>query len=410
MAMLRGFLERVFELFNKTQRDRDLADELESHIQLHIEDNLKAGMTPTETRRQALLKLGGVESAKESVRERRGIPLIETLWQDLRYGFRILCKNPGFAAAAVLTLALGIGSTTIDITGKTHSRAWRAQLDPVTETYFSAVGLHLLQGRLSSRQDVDSARLVAVVNQSFARQFFPNDSPIGHLVKYNELDHDPDAPHDAYFEVIGVVNDIKNDGLSHPSLPESFVPFSIISAPFAGLLVRANIEPQALLANIRQEIFAVDHSVALGEENTLPNFLHRYSYAQPEFGLMSLGAFASIGLALFFLGVFSVMAYSVSLQTQEIGVRVALSAQRADILRMILLRGLRLLVAGIFLGLLGALLITRLLQSQVWGVPAYDPWTFAAVSVAVSVLGLLACLLPACRAATADPLIALRYE
>ena len=173
--------------------------------------------------------------------------------------------------------------------------------------------------------------------------FFQTIRPVGHLVKFKAFDHGPETPHNAYFEIVGVVNDVKNDGLNHPSFPESFVPFSIASLPFAGLLVRTNVEPQALLANIRQEIFAVDHSVALGEEDTLKNFLHRYSYAQPEFGLMSLGAFASIGLTLFFLGVFSVMAYTVSLQTQEIGVRMALGAQRAAILRMVLLRGLRLL-------------------------------------------------------------------
>jgi len=270
--------------------------------------------------------------------------------------------------------------------------------------------LRLLGGRLLSSDDVNSARLVAVVNDSFARKFFPNDTPLGHLVKFKAFDQMPETPHNAYFEIVGLVNDVKNDGLDHPSLPELFVPFSIASPPFAGLLVRTNVEPQALLANVRQEIAAVDHSVALEEEDTLKNFLYRYSYAQPEFGLMSLGAFASIGLALFFLGVFSVMAYTVSLQTQEIGVRIALGAQRASILRMVLLRGLRLLVAGICLGLVGALFVARLLQSQVWGVSFKDPWTFAAVSVTVIVVGLLACLLPARRAAAVDPMIAIRYE
>ena len=298
----------------------------------------------------------------------------------------------------------------IDITGKSHSETWNTQLDSVSEHYFRAVGLRLLSGRLLSSDDVNSARLVAVVNDSFARKFFPNDTPLGHLVKFKAFDQMPETPHNAYFEIVGLVNDVKNDGLDHPSLPELFVPFSIASPPFASLLVRTNVEPQALLANVRQEIAAVDHSVALEEEDTLKNFLYRYSYAQPEFGLMSLGAFASIGLALFFLGVFSVMAYTVSLQTQEIGVRIALGAQRASILRMVLLRGLRLLVAGICLGLVGALFVARLLQSQVWGVSFKDPWTFAAVSVTVIVVGLLACLLPARRAAAVDPMIAIRYE
>jgi putative ABC transport system permease protein len=154
----------------------------------------------------------------------------------------------------------------------------------------------------------------------------------------------------------------------------------------------------------------VDRNVAFSEAGTLTDLLQRYSYAQPEFGLVSLSAFAGIGLLLTAIGVFSVMGYSVSLQTHEIGVRLALGAQRGDILRMVLNKGLTLVIAGILIGLATSFGVTRLLSSELWGVSASDPWTFSVVVVVVVAVGTAACLSPARRATRVDPLIALRYE
>ncbi len=161
--------------------------------------------------------------------------------------------------------------------------------------------------------------------------------------------------------------------------------------------------PDSLVAAVREQIRAVDRDVALQEAKSLESYLYERSYQAPEFGLTTLGTFAGIGLLLAIIGVFSVMAYNVSLQTHEIGVRLALGAQQSKILTMVLTRGMRLVTAGIVIGFVASYCLTRFLASQIWGVSATDPWTFLTA-------GFAACLLPARRATQVDPLTALRYE
>src|SRR5437667_12482951 len=154
----------------------------------------------------------------------------------------------------------------------------------------------------------------------------------------------------------------------------------------------------------------MDPDVAISDDGTIESFLGRWYYAGPQFTLIILTAFARIGLLLVLIGVFSVMAYTVSLQTHEIGIRIALGAQQSNVLQMVLRKGMRLIAAGILLGLVSSFALTRLLASQIWGVSATDPLTFSIVVVIVVAVGLVACLLPARRATHVDPLVALRYE
>src|SRR5437016_5403063 len=296
------------------------------------------------------------------------------------------------------------------IPGKTHAEEWNVTFEACSDTYFQVMDRRLLRGTLLSENDIESARPVSVINQTLARDFFGKDDPIGQKISFKILDQIPETPHGLYFEIIGIVSDAKNRGLQEPIMPEAFFPYTVSGFGDRGILVRTAVDPGSLLNSVRKEIWSVDRNVALADTGSLESYLERFSYAQPRFGVASLGAFAGIGLLLVVIGVFSVMAYTVSLQTHEIGIRIALGAQQSNVLQMVLRKGMRLIAAGILLGLVSSFALTRLLASQIWGVSATDPLTFSIVVVIVVAVGLVACLLPARRATHVDPLVALRYE
>jgi putative ABC transport system permease protein len=160
---------------------------------------------------------------------------------------------------------------------------------------------------------------------------------------------------------------------------------------------------------IRQRVWTVAPNVVV-EAVSLRSQLRRQSYAVPEFRLASIGAFAAVGLLLVTVGVFSVMAYTVSLLTQELGIRMALGADARDIMRMVLWRGLKLLSAGAVIGIIASVVLTRFMAGQIWGVSVLDPWTYIAVTALLVVVGLTACVIPARRASRLDPLVALRWD
>jgi putative ABC transport system permease protein len=176
------------------------------------------------------------------------------------------------------------------------------------------------------------------------------------------------------------------------------------------LQVRTKVEPGSMMHAVQEAVWSVDRGEVFWVFGPLAESLEQHTYATPEFGVTLSGPLAGIALVLVVIGVFSVMAYTVSLRTQEIGVRMALGAQQREILRMVLKKGFVLIVAGLAIGLFASFALTRFLASQIWGVSATDPWTFGAVAALVVITGLAACLLPARRAASVDPLVALRYE
>lgn len=266
----------------------------------------------------------------------------------------------------------------------------------------------LVRGHWLSEEEVRTAQSVGVVTQRLARDFFGDADPLGQRIKMKAFTDFSLRPHDAEFQIVGVVSDVKTVGPQKPAMPIIFLPYTVRGGFF--LLIKTTVDPSSLKNAVQEQIWAVNRDEVVPLSSSLEDFLERFTYATPEFGLAVATPLASISLLLVVIGVFSVMAYTVSLRTQEIGVRMALGAQQGDVLRMVLQRGFLLIAAGICIGMLASFGLTRFLASQIWGVSATDPWTFGAVALLVIAAGLAACYLPARKATQVDPLVALRYE
>ena len=298
----------------------------------------------------------------------------------------------------------------IEIPGRTHEEKWNAPFQLCSEGYFSVLKIQFLDGRAFTEAEVAGARKLAVVNQTFVKKYLGDENPIGKQVRILQLAEFQDAVKDPTFEIIGLVADVKNQGLQDPVTPEIWVPYSVTGSGFRGVLVRTAGEPLAMLNAVQHEIWATDNNVALTFTGTLEGYINQFSYAGPRFGFFLMGIFAGVGLVLVTIGVYSVLAYTTSCRTQEIGIRMTLGAGSAHVLRMVLRMGLRLVGIGVGLGLVASFALGRVIGTQLWGVSAYDPWTLACVPVILLLTGVVACWLPARRAASVDPLVALRYE
>jgi putative ABC transport system permease protein len=320
---------------------------------------------------------------------------------------------PGVVAVAETTSLPpygGIG-TDIEVPGRTHSERWDALVHLCSEGYFPTIGSRLMRGRLLTEQDVDGARKMAVVNQTLMNKYFGNEDPIGRQIQLTRLGTAQDSPvKDPLFEIVGVVADVKNRGIQEAPMPEVVVPYSLTGAFERGILVRTERDPMAHLNAVRREIWAVDHNIALTFTGSLEGFLQQFTFATPRFGLILLGVFAGVGIVLVAVGVFSVIAYTVSRQTHEIGIRMALGASSRNVFRMVLAMGLRLITIGAVVGIAAGVALSRLLANQLWHVSPYDPVTLLGVIAMIGLVGLAACYFPARRATRVDPMVALRYQ
>ena len=302
----------------------------------------------------------------------------------------------------------GIG-TDLEIIGKTHTEKWRGIFQLCSEGYFQTLGLRLSRGRTFSAAEVNGARKVALVNQTLVTRYFGQEDPIGQRIKLSMLETFREGPvADPVFDIIGVMSDAKNQGIEEPVNPEVFVPYTLTGGFERGILVRTQGDPEALINSVRREIWAVDRNVALTLTGSLTGYLRQFSYAGPRFFLLLLGVFASVGLVLVAIGVYSVIAYTVSRQTHEIGIRMALGASHSSVLRMVAVMGLKLVAIGSVLGLLASLAATKVLAAQLANLSRFDPLTLASVVGLMVVVGLAASYFPARRAMRLDPMVALR--
>jgi putative ABC transport system permease protein len=298
----------------------------------------------------------------------------------------------------------------IEVAGRTHAEKWSAPFQLCSEGYFPVLKIKFIEGRPFTEAEVEGKRKLAVVNQTFVHKFLGDTQALGQRVHLAQLENFPDPLHDPWFEIIGVVADVKNQGLQEPVTPEVWVPYTVTGSAARGILVRTAQEPMAMLQAVQHEIWATDSSVALTLTGTLENFIRQFSFAGPRFGFLLMSMFGVIGLILVTIGVYSVLAYTTARRTHEIGIRMALGAERANVVSLVIRMGLRLVALGTAIGIVVSLSIARVIATQLWGVSPYDPITLGSVAAVLLLTGLIACWIPARRASRVDPLVALRYE
>jgi predicted permease len=272
----------------------------------------------------------------------------------------------------------------------------------ITPGYLTTVRMHVVAGRDFSDADRDGHPLAVLVSASAARRFWGNTSPIG---KHLTLGLISDEPR----EIVGVVNDVKVHGLDATDVQAIYVPYAQIRSGFETLVVRTASNPEALVPSIIASIRAIDPAQPVVDIRTMDEVIGE-SIAQQRFAMRLLSAFAILALALAAIGIYGVLSYGVRQRVQEIGIRMALGARTGDVVRMVVVEGLKPTVVGLAIGLAGALALSRVMASLVFGVTPRDVATFAAVSLVVLVVGLVASLAPAYRATRVDPLLALRAD
>jgi len=272
----------------------------------------------------------------------------------------------------------------------------------VSADYFRALGIPIIQGRGFTEHDDASAPKVLILNQTMAHDFFPNENPIGRRMVTGQGAN-------ALATVVGVVGDVRNRGLDAQPQAAFFVPFSQSPDSTTEVALLTAVEPTSMTTAVRTAAAAIDPEQPVFDISTMDERLAT-SVAPRRFNLVLLASFALLAMLLASVGIYGVVSYSVSQRTHEVGVRMALGAQRRDVLKVILAQGIVLLLIGTGVGLIGAFLLTRFLSSLLYGVRPTDSATFAAVSLLLAVVSIVACYIPARRATKVDPMVALRYE
>ena len=283
-------------------------------------------------------------------------------------------------------------------------RAPLAEFANVSPTYFDILGTPLIQGRVFTESDDTNTQRVAVIDQTLANRYWSGQSPLGQHIQFGQID-----PKNPWVTIVGVVGNIKSDGFDAPIAPHIYLS-TYQGPPYSSVLfLRTHANPGTLGDRIRSEVQSVDSNLPLFGVRTMDEVVAR-SMAERRFALEILGVFACIALLLAAIGIYGVMSYSFSRRIHEIGIRVALGAQSADILSMVLREGMQLVLLGLAAGLVGAVVLTRFLRTLLFDVTSTDPIVFTSIAALLAAVALFACYIPARRATHVDPLVALREE
>jgi putative ABC transport system permease protein len=285
-----------------------------------------------------------------------------------------------------------------------RGKSTTADYATVSPDYFHVMRIPLLRGRFFSQQDSPSNPNVAIISETLARRYFPNQNPIGRQLRFG-FPPNGNVPR----EIVGVVGDVRDVALSQKPGPIMYVPFA--QAPLYGgeVVVRSSLSTSSVAAAIRQEVHSIDKGLPVTHIESFPAAVGR-SISQERFRTFLLGSFSAMALVLAAVGIFGVVSYAASQRRQEIGIRIALGAKPQDVLRLIVGQGAKLALLGLGIGIVFAFLFTRLMASQLYSVSATDPLTFAAVALVLLGVSVAASYIPARRAVRVDPMIALRYQ
>jgi putative ABC transport system permease protein len=283
--------------------------------------------------------------------------------------------------------------------GQEHEGRYRV----ATPDYFQTMEIPIVRGRAFTEQDKAGATPVVIVNETLARQHWPGQDPIGKRIRF----YGP-PERAVWIEIVGVVKDVKHE-LNIPVTPEYYLPHAQDSWNAMVLVARTSVEPSSLAGALRQQVWAIDKDQPVFDVKTMQE-VRSISVAVYSFSSVMLAIFAGVALVLAAVGIYGVMAFAVTQRTQEIGIRMALGARTADVLKLVVTQGMKLALLGIVIGLAGSWALTRFIEKLLVGVQATDLLTFTLVSLCLLVAAFIACYLPARRAAKVDPLVALRYE
>jgi putative ABC transport system permease protein len=317
----------------------------------------------------------------------------------------------GAAATTTVFLSKTPNSTSLNVEGRPVMRAGErleVPLDSISPNYFKVMGTPLVKGRPFTDRDTESAPAVVIINETLARKFFPGEDPVGKRINYGGTGEATEQ--NPWRTIVGVVADTRRTGFDAEVRPETFLPFA--QAPSSGMMivVRAtDADPMSLVTTVRNEVRAIDRDQPIYNIKSMDQLVGEM-IAQRRLNMILLAIFACVALLLAAVGIFGVMNYTVAQRTHEIGIRLALGASKADVLKLVVGQGMTLALFGVALGIIGAFIMMRLIASLLYGVSTTDPMIFAIVAALLILVAFFACYIPARRAAKVDPMIALRYE